>query len=881
MPLSSGSFDDFHNRLQAEALKGTKTSAGLPSDIGFYKTLDDNLSSNVAHLQSRVLSLIGGLVSLADGKGKEKSVAGEDVVDDLPGTVVDSMDVLLERTDICLDEYSGKLKRPAATVNEKASKPSKKADNTTGKGYLPPSLQHASGIQKPQTQFPIQPNNSDQFSPPHSGLKHKYNAKVPLGYVLQPEDLVPSYTQISSEDALLSSHPYYYETTHSSHPSHVFNPASDPIPPPPLSDDILTYVSTEGQFEQLLAHLESPEVDLEHHSYRTYRGFLCLMQISTRTSADFVVDLLVPSIRKRMHELNAIFTDPSKIKVFHGAESDIVWLQQDFNIYVVGLFDTFHCLKTPRYLPRHSLSTLLSLYCDVNPDKKYQTADWRIRPLPKEMLEYAQSDTHFLLYIYDCVRSGLIDKAKSRSRSASRSGSPLTEVVLEPEAGDGLKLLKETLERSNMTSLRLYAQDVYDVEKGSGPGGWDTMARKWNKGALVYVPGDSASSTDLAPVYRVQRNVYRALHLWRDKVAREEDESTVYVLPNHWLFPMSESPPTSAESLLGGFRGNVPVVVKRRVRELVDVVKDAVRRGLEEKRREEEVLVMEVEQPLASLSPEHPDLFGAASNPHSNLNASSSSLFTGSKSQARPIASSSKISTSSSFLFGHVIKHATSTSGPSDKPLTAKGAAFQEILGRINSTLVIAPSVSVILASSSNGTSNSTASSKGIPIHTEPTTVDQAGADNEVQVEADPVLGTAKPIAYVPASQRTTIPQHSESSKDMEDMGPIVVVGRKKAGGKKRKRAPGASAPKRKSETGDAVPAQIGDDGQEEAFDFTNAPNVLDGNRRAKEGSGVEKEKKGKGKKKGTNFFGDFPAPPKARNEVKSGNVSVTFRSGK
>jgi exosome complex exonuclease RRP6 len=369
MPLSSGSFNDFHTKLQASALKGTKTSAGLPSDIAFYKTLDDGLSSDIAHLQSRVLSLIGGLVSLVDEKGKGKSVTGEDVVDDFHGTVVDSMDVLLERTDICLDEYSGKLKRPTAIVNEKASKTSKKADTTKGKGYLPPSLQHASGIQKPQTQFHILPNNSDQFSPPHARLRHKYNAKVPLGYVLQPEDLVSSYTQNSSEDTLLSSHPYYYEITHSSYPSHVFNPPSDPASPPPLSDDTLTYVSTEAQFDELLTHLQSPEVkelavDLEHHSYRTYRGFLCLMQISTRTSAgkspklimrftadselgpkDFVVDLLVPAIRKRMHELNVVFTDPSKIKVFHGAESDIVWLQQDFDIYVVGLFDTFHASR--------------------------------------------------------------------------------------------------------------------------------------------------------------------------------------------------------------------------------------------------------------------------------------------------------------------------------------------------------------------------------------------------------------------------------------------------------------------------------------------------------------------------------------------------------
>lgn len=43
-------------------------------------------------------------------------------------------------------------------------------------------------------------------------------------------------------------------------------------------------------------------------------------------------------------------------QVLHGAESDIVWLQQDFNLYIVNLFDTYHASKvlgTPtRQVPR-------------------------------------------------------------------------------------------------------------------------------------------------------------------------------------------------------------------------------------------------------------------------------------------------------------------------------------------------------------------------------------------------------------------------------------------------------------------------------------------------------------------------------------------------
>ena len=38
--------------------------------------------------------------------------------------------------------------------------------------------------------------------------------------------------------------------------------------------------------------------------------------------------------------LRSVFANPAICKVFHGADSDILWLQQEFHIYVVNLFDT-------------------------------------------------------------------------------------------------------------------------------------------------------------------------------------------------------------------------------------------------------------------------------------------------------------------------------------------------------------------------------------------------------------------------------------------------------------------------------------------------------------------------------------------------------------
>ena len=38
--------------------------------------------------------------------------------------------------------------------------------------------------------------------------------------------------------------------------------------------------------------------------------------------------------------LRGVFDDPTITKVLHGANSDVMWLQRDFGIYIVNMFDT-------------------------------------------------------------------------------------------------------------------------------------------------------------------------------------------------------------------------------------------------------------------------------------------------------------------------------------------------------------------------------------------------------------------------------------------------------------------------------------------------------------------------------------------------------------
>lgn len=138
------------------------------------------------------------------------------------------------------------------------------------------------------------------------------------------------------------------------------------------------------------------------------------------------------------------------------------------------------------------------------------------------MLTYACSDTHFLLYIYDQLRLSLIERAQTIPASNAYSSNAVS-LIKKGSISDKPQhlLLNDVLARSTRTALRLYDRETYDAELGAGTGGWDTLARKWNKSLL-------ASS---APEINGARGgvigeVYRAVHRWREDVARDEDEST-------------------------------------------------------------------------------------------------------------------------------------------------------------------------------------------------------------------------------------------------------------------------------------------------------------------------------------------------------------------
>ena len=180
-----------------------------------------------------------------------------------------------------------------------------------------------------------------------------------------------------------------------------------------------TYIEKPSQLEKLASHLLTQRefaVDLEHHSMNSFQGFLCLMQISTRQQ-DYIIDCI--ALRDHMHVLLGSFANEEILKVLHGASSDIEWLQRDFGVYIVNMFDTGAAAQQLG-IP-HGLGKLLATY-GIHVDKKYQTADWRQRPLSADMLKYARLDTHYLLVVADKLRLALLQMGpKGMCNSARRT----------------------------------------------------------------------------------------------------------------------------------------------------------------------------------------------------------------------------------------------------------------------------------------------------------------------------------------------------------------------------------------------------------------------------------------------------------------------------
>ena len=258
--------------------------------------------------------------------------------------------------------------------------------------------------------------------------------------------------------------------------------------PPPI------WVAKPAAFQTMVDRLKSQPalaVDTESNSLYVYHEQVCLIQIST-PSTDYLID---PLALADLSALGPLLADARVLKVFHGAEYDLITLYRDFGFAVANLFDTMWASRILGW-PAHGLADLLQIHFGVTVDKRYQRSNWAIRPLPPEQLDYARLDTHYLFALHD-LQAQELERTKRW-----------------PQAQHRFARLSQTRWET----------------KGFDPDGF------W------HLPGVHGLDD-------VGRGVLRALYLLRDQQAQVENRPPFKELSNGALLILSEQRPQTIEEL--------------------------------------------------------------------------------------------------------------------------------------------------------------------------------------------------------------------------------------------------------------------------------------------------------------------------------------------
>ncbi|KAF4397113.1 hypothetical protein G4B88_008959 [Cannabis sativa] len=500
--------------LASSLSKLSGSSRGIPSnkDFYFYNNFDD-FRAPIQEIDNKSQSLLESVGSSSSRMWNKHMPFPVDM-DEAMDWLNNANDEIFERVDMSIDEFQrnrnseeaagkvmnasssvvddndgfqlvcGKKKKganqlPSGFQDSNSSITVATKDKKTTVGSKPKIPFHIPSITRPQQEFNIFVNNNNQ------AFEHVWLDKSEDGKYVHPLKKFSFMDFVDKDSDVL----------------HI-----EPVKPSPVETTPFTFVDEVIDLKNLAIKLSGVNefaVDLEHNQYRSFQGLTCLIQISTRTE-DFVIDAL--KLRTRIGPyLREAFKDPTKRKVMHGADRDIFWLQRDFGIYICNMFDTGQASRILK-LERNSLEYLLHHFCGVTANKEYQNADWRLRPLPKEMLRYAREDTHYLLHIYDLMRMKLLSLSKE-SESSEIS-------------------LQEVYKRSYELCIQLYEKEIQ------------------NENSYLYIYGLQEAGLNAQ-----QLAVVSGLCGWRDLMARTEDESTGYILPNKTLIEIAKKMPETTSKL--------------------------------------------------------------------------------------------------------------------------------------------------------------------------------------------------------------------------------------------------------------------------------------------------------------------------------------------
>ncbi|XP_055388789.1 uncharacterized protein LOC129617701 [Condylostylus longicornis] len=191
----------------------------------------------------------------------------------------------------------------------------------------------------------------------------------------------------------------------------------------PLETTPLVMIRTAEDLDNMIREIvDDPRcrevaIDLEHHSQHSYRGITCLIQMSTR-SKDFIIDPV--NLQDELVRLNEITADPRIVKVLHGSDSDVIWLQRDFAVYLVNLFDTGQAARVLETPGGASLANLLMFYCKI--PHTWSDLQSLVNPLPRLVHEKA-------LEILEVIKVRNVLDRQTSSTLQKNSVAPVVELT--------------------------------------------------------------------------------------------------------------------------------------------------------------------------------------------------------------------------------------------------------------------------------------------------------------------------------------------------------------------------------------------------------------------------------------------------------------------
>jgi ribonuclease D len=283
-----------------------------------------------------------------------------------------------------------------------------------------------------------------------------------------------------------------------------------------------------------------------------------------------------------------IFADSKVEKVFHAAAYDISCLSRDYAFTFTNLFDTHLAAHLLGY-EQLGLSALMEKLLGVVHSKHRQRDDWSRRPLDRLQLEYAATDTHYLLKLRDLLEEQLKHKGRlvwAREEFDAAASVQTDERSFDPEGFRRIKGSRGLALRELLILRALYLlRDRYAREMDLPPFKVLTnsvlleIARKPSASpqALAKRPGisyrigrkfadeifqtvESARAQDPSSLIRPAQNQWRApspesrrrlerLKEWRQAKARELELSIGVVFPGNLLEVLAAAPAASQTEL--------------------------------------------------------------------------------------------------------------------------------------------------------------------------------------------------------------------------------------------------------------------------------------------------------------------------------------------